>query len=332
MTATFATIATHAAYAKGVATIAYDGTVLDVWYPAPKLGDQQQFGASRTTRIDEPDMRFRALVGPDEHRGVARIAVATTIADLSQPAIDAYDAYLRLHLLSHRLIAPHEAEVAGISQLLTTAVWTNHGPCEVADFQLTRARLAARGPVTVYSVDKFPRMVDYVVPSEVLIGDADRVRLGAYLAPGTTVLHEGLVGFNAGTLGPCIVEGRIAPGVVVGEGTKIAGGAAITSACAGGGQQALSLGKHCRIGANASVGISLGDACVVEPGIYLNASTTVTISESLARLSERAPGTRIKAFEMAGKDGLVFYRSPLGSAIEVTTTAAYGSNDAADQS
>ena len=213
------------AQARGLATITHDGTVLDVWYPAPKVGEK--VASTSTKRLEEADPRFAELEGPDEDRGVARVAVETTVADLSQPAVDAYDVYLRLHLLSHRLIKPHGANMEGVFGLLANVVWTNYGPCAVADFQMTRGRLAAKGPVVVYSVDKFPRMVDYVVPSGVRIGDADRIRLGAHLAEGTTVMHEGFVNFNAGTLGSSMVEGRISAGVVVGDGTDIGGGASI---------------------------------------------------------------------------------------------------------
>ena len=179
------------AFARGLATVTHDGTVLDVWYPAPKLGES--VATTGTTRLEETPQQFAKLAGPDEDRGVARVPVATSIADISAAPVDAYDAYLRLHLLSHRLVKPHEANLDGLFGLLANVVWTNYGPCAVSDFQVVRGRLSARGPVVVFSVDKFPRMVDYVVPSGVRIGDADRVRLGAHLAEGTTVMHLSLI-------------------------------------------------------------------------------------------------------------------------------------------
>ena len=303
------------AHARGIATLTYDGTVLDVWYPAPKIGEAVT--GTGTQRLDEPDARFAALVGPDEDRGVARVAVETTIADLAQPAVDAYDVYLRLHLLSHRLIRPHGANMDGIFGLLSNVVWTNYGPCAVGDFQMTRGRLAAKGPVVVYSVDKFPRMVDYVVPSGVRIGDADRVRLGAHLAEGTTVMHEGFVNFNAGTLGASMVEGRISAGVVVGDGTDIGGGASVMGTLSGGGKETITIGQRCLLGANSGVGISLGADCVVEAGLYLTAGTKVRLSD----------GTEAKALELSGKNGLLFRRNSLTGAVEAVRAKAVELNE-----
>lgn len=243
------------ASARGLATITHEGTVLDVWFPAPKLSDDPL--SSGTERLAQSPQQFAALVGPDNDRGVARIAVTTSIASLSDAPVDTYDAYLRLHLLSHRLVLPHAVNLDGVFDLLANVVWTNYGPCAVADFQMVRGRLTARGPVTVYSVDKFPRMVDYVVPSGVRIADADRVRLGAYLAEGTTVMHEGFVNYNAGTLGVSMVEGRISSGVVIGDGTDIGGGASIMGTLSGGGKLRNSIGEHSLLGANAGIGLSL---------------------------------------------------------------------------
>lgn len=288
--------APRTAQARGIATVTHDGTVLDVWYPAPKVGEP--VASTSTKRLEEADPRFAELVGPDEARGVARVAVETTIADLSQPAIDAYDVYLRLHLLSHRLIKPHGANMDGVFGLLANVVWTNYGPCAVADFQMTRGRLAAKGPVVVFSVDKFPRMVDYVVPSGVRIGDADRIRLGAHLAEGTTVMHEGFVNFNAGTLGASMVEGRISAGVVVGDGTDIGGGASIMGTLSGGGKEQVTIGEGCLLGAEAGIGISLGDNCVVEAGLYVTAGTKVTLPD----------GKVVKASELSGADDILYIR------------------------
>ncbi|MDK8663168.1 2,3,4,5-tetrahydropyridine-2,6-dicarboxylate N-succinyltransferase [Corynebacterium coyleae] len=314
------------AIARGIATITHDGTVLDVWYPAPKV--DEAVTETGTRRLEEPDARFTNLVGPDEARGVARVTVETTIADLSAPAIDAYDVYLRLHLLSHRLIRPHGANMDGIFGLLSNVVWTNYGPCAVADFQMTRARLAENGPVVVFSVDKFPRMVDYVVPSGVRIGDADRIRLGAHLAEGTTVMHEGFVNFNAGTLGASMVEGRISAGVVVGDGTDIGGGASIMGTLSGGGKEVISLGERCLLGANAGVGISLGDDCIVEAGLYVTAGTKVVLTAPVAEALGKEAGAEVKALELSGANGLQFRRNSVTGSVEAVPAKGIELNEA----
>ncbi|CAM3025820.1 MULTISPECIES: 2,3,4,5-tetrahydropyridine-2,6-dicarboxylate N-succinyltransferase [Corynebacterium] len=314
------------AIARGIATVTHDGTVLDVWYPAPKLGEPVT--ETGTTRLEEEDPRFSHLVGPDEDRGVARVPVETQIADINEPAIDAYDVYLRLHLLSHRLVKPHGANMDGVFGLLANVVWTNYGPCEVSDFQMTRGRLAARGPVIVYSVDKFPRMVDYVVPAGVRIGDADRIRLGAHLAEGTTVMHEGFVNFNAGTLGASMVEGRISAGVTVGDGTDIGGGASIMGTLSGGGKETITLGERCLLGANAGIGISLGDDCVVEAGLYVTAGAKVVLTAEVAEALSKEAGATIKALELSGANGLQFRRNSTSGAIEVVAAKGIELNEA----
>ncbi|MGU3293770.1 2,3,4,5-tetrahydropyridine-2,6-dicarboxylate N-succinyltransferase [Williamsia sp. M5A3_1d] len=290
----------------GIATITDGGQVLDTWFPAPELGAKGESGTVEHNGDDIP-ADLRALVGTDEARGVRTVAVTTTIADLSQPPTDAHDVYLRLHLLSHRLVAPHGLNLDGQFGLLANVVWTNHGPCAVEGFELTRARLRARGPVAVNSIDKFPRMVDYVVPSGVRIGDADRVRLGAHLASGTTVMHEGFVNFNAGTLGNSMVEGRVSAGVVVGDGSDVGGGASIMGTLSGGGTQVISLGERCLLGANSGCGISLGDDCVIEAGLYVTAGTKVTGPD----------GTAVKARDLSGTNNLLFRRNSVSGAVEV---------------
>lgn len=304
------------ATARGLATITHAGTVLDAWFPAPRLSDDPL--SSGTERLDQTPQQFAALVGPDEDRGVARIAVSTSIADLSEAPVDAYDAYLRLHLLSHRLVRPHQVNLAGVYDLLANVVWTNYGPCAVADFQMVRGRLTARGPVTVYSVDKFPRMVDYVVPAGVRIADADRVRLGAHLAEGTTVMHEGFVNYNAGTLGDAMVEGRLSSGVVIGRGTDIGGGASVMGTLSGGGKEVISIGERCLLGANSGIGISLGDNCIVEAGLYVTAGTKVSVFGEAARIADVDNGTRIKAAELSGADNILYRRNSLNGAVEAT--------------
>jgi 2,3,4,5-tetrahydropyridine-2-carboxylate N-succinyltransferase len=288
----------------GLATVAADGTVLDTWFPAPALGS------------DAPDTAadLGPLTGEDEARGVRTVVVRSDIASLADPPADAHDAYLRLHLLSHRIIAPHEANMTGIFGVLTNVVWTNHGPCPVPDFELTRSRLRARGPVVVYGVDKFPRMVDYVVPSGVRIADADRVRLGAHLAEGTTVMHEGFVNYNAGTLGTSMVEGRISQGVVVGDGSDLGGAASIMGTLSGGGKEVISVGKRCLIGANAGIGISLGDDCVVEAGLYVTAGTKVTLPD----------GRTAAARTLSGQSDILLRRNSVSGAVEALPRTGEG--------
>ncbi|WP_227996536.1 2,3,4,5-tetrahydropyridine-2,6-dicarboxylate N-succinyltransferase [Nocardia australiensis] len=299
------------ATAVGIANVTADGTVLDTWYPSPRLGE---FTETATVRLEQAPEEFAALVGFDEARGVDVIAVRTTIADLSAAPVDAHEVYLRLHLLSHRLVRPHGLSLEGQFGLLSNVVWTNHGPAAVEGFELTRAKLRARGPVTVYSIDKFPRMVDYVVPSGVRIGDADRVRLGAHLASGTTVMHEGFVNFNAGTLGNSMVEGRISAGVVVGDGSDVGGGASIMGTLSGGGTTIVSVGERSLLGANAGLGIPLGDDCVLEAGLYLTAGTKVATPD----------GTVVKAAELAGRNNLLFRRNSLTGAVEVVPRKGTG--------
>ncbi|WP_308606428.1 2,3,4,5-tetrahydropyridine-2,6-dicarboxylate N-succinyltransferase [uncultured Corynebacterium sp.] len=302
------------ASARGLATITHDGTVLDVWFPAVHTDISVE--ASGTERLEEVPQQFADLVGPDEERGVARIAVETSIKDLNEAPADTYDAYLRLHLLSHRAVKPHGLNVDGIFGKLANVVWTNYGPCAVADFQMVRGRLASRGPVVVYSVDKFPRMVDYVVPSGVRIGDADRVRLGAHLAEGTTVMHEGFVNFNAGTLGASMVEGRISAGVVVGDGSDIGGGASIMGTLSGGGKEVISIGERCLLGANSGVGISLGDDAVVEAGLYVTAGTKIAVFGKIAEALGLSEGDTIKGSKLSGVSGVLLRRNSVTGAVE----------------
>ncbi len=277
-----------------------------MWFPAPELGADDDSATVRLSVAEVPE-QLAVLAGPDEDRDVETVLVRTTIASLQDKPADTYDAYLRLHLLSHRLIKPHEASMDGIFGVLANVVWTNYGPCAVDGFEAVRARLRKRGPVTVFGIDKFPRMVDYVTPTGVRIADADRVRLGAHLAPGTTVMHEGFVNFNAGTLGTSMVEGRISAGVVVDDGSDVGGGASIMGTLSGGGKEVISIGKRCLLGANAGVGISLGDDCVVEAGLYLTAGTKV----------RTADGETVKARELSGANNLLFRRNSLTGGVEV---------------
>ncbi|OBI62056.1 2,3,4,5-tetrahydropyridine-2,6-dicarboxylate N-succinyltransferase [Mycolicibacterium fortuitum] len=295
-----------AASGVGLATITADGTVLDTWFPAPELSASGEASTVKLTGEDVP-AEFSDVIGSDADRGVEVVAVRTTITDLADKPADTHDVWLRLHLLSHRLTKPHEANLDGIFGLLTNVVWTNFGPCAVEGFETVRAKLRRRGAVAVYGVDKFPRMVDYVLPSGVRIADADRVRLGAHLAAGTTVMHEGFVNFNAGTLGTSMVEGRISAGVVVDDGSDVGGGASIMGTLSGGGKEVISVGKRCLLGANSGLGISLGDDCVVEAGLYVTGGTKVTTAD----------GQTTKAVELSGANNLLFRRNSLSGAVEV---------------
>jgi 2,3,4,5-tetrahydropyridine-2,6-dicarboxylate N-succinyltransferase len=295
---------TRTAWGLGLATVAIDGTVLDAWYPAPALGS--------TSGADELEGRLTALAGPDDDRGVRRSVVRTRI-DLDAAPADVPDAYLRLHLLSHRLVRPHGLSLDGLFGVLTNVVWTSAGPCAVEDFETTRLRLLARGPVAVHGVDKFPRMTDYVVPAGVRVANADRVRLGAHLAAGTTVMHEGFVNFNAGTLGASMVEGRVSAGVVVGDGSDIGGGASVMGTLSGGGTQVVSIGARCLLGANSGVGISLGDDCVVEAGLYVTAGTKVTLADG------GHAGTVVKARELSGRSNMLLRRNSTTGRVELLT-------------
>jgi 2,3,4,5-tetrahydropyridine-2-carboxylate N-succinyltransferase len=295
------------AWAYGLATLAGPGDrVLDTWYPEPRLGAEH---ASGTIVLDSDDAppELAAAAMDDPIRGVRTVPVRTTIGSLADPPADAHDGYLRLHLLSHRLIRPHEADLTGLFGVLPNVAWTSHGPVDVAALPEVRMRFRSAGlPLNVTSIDKFPRMTDYVAPSGVRIGDADRVRLGAHLAEGTTVMHEGFVNFNAGTLGTSMVEGRISAGVVVGDGSDIGGGASIMGTLSGGGTAVIAIGERCLLGANAGLGISLGDDCIVEAGLYVTGGSRVTLPD----------GAVVKALELSGADGLVFRRNSQTGAIE----------------
>ena len=287
---------TTIASGHGIATIS-NGTTLDVWFPSPSL----------SALSGAVPAELNALIGADIARAVTREVISIEI-DITKAPEHAADAYLRLHLLSHRLVKPHGVALDGIFGLLSNVVWTSVGPCAADGFEITRARLKAiHGHVSVYGVDKFPRMVDYVVPSGVRIADADRVRLGAHLASGTTVMHEGFVNFNAGTLGTSMVEGRISSGVVVGDGTDVGGGASIMGTLSGGGKEVISIGEKCLLGANSGLGISLGDNCVIEAGTYITSAAKVRLPD----------GEIVKAGTLSGASNLLFRRNSLDGCLEV---------------
>ena len=291
------------AWGFGLATLDSAGNVLDVWFPSPELGEPP-------ADASEPE-QLTALAGKDDARDVVREVVKVVVDDLSAAPASAQDVWLRLHLISTRQCVPHSISMDGIFGLLTNVVWTNLGPCAVAGFESTRARLRAAGHhVTVYGVDKFPRLVDYVLPTGVRIADADRVRLGAHLAEGTTVMHEGFVNYNAGTLGASMVEGRISAGVLVGDGSDVGGGASIMGTLSGGGTAVISIGERCLLGANSGLGISLGDDCVVEAGCYVTAGTKVTV------LDMDGKPKVIKAAELSGASNVLFRRNSVTGTVE----------------
>lgn len=304
-----------AATAQGLATIHRDGTVLDVWFPSPMLVDDPV--EAGTTRITAP-AELAPLELVDEDRQVERVAVETHIAALGDAPKDTYDAYLRLHLLSHRMVRPHGLNLDDIAGKLANVVWTNWGPCSLENFEIVRGRLAQRGPVSIQSVDKFPRMVDYVIPEGVRIADADRVRLGAYLAPGTTVMHEGFVNFNAGSLGASTIEGRVSSGVILGDGTDVGGGASIMGTFSGGGTEIISLGQRCLLGANSGLGFPLGDDCVIEAGLYVTSGTRVTVFDELAKKVGVFHGSSIRASRLSGFSRLLFRRNSVSGSVEAS--------------
>jgi 2,3,4,5-tetrahydropyridine-2-carboxylate N-succinyltransferase len=300
-----ATTAGRSAWGWGLATTHARAGVLDTYFPAPALGSPVN---------EEAPAELLAAEHHDHVREV-HVEVVQVVIDLDTPPAGTSDAYLRLHLLSHRLVPPRSINLDGIFGSLPNVVWTGHGPCAVQDFEAVRARLRVKhGHVTVYGVDKFPRMVDYVLPTGVRIADADRVRLGAHLAEGTTVMHEGFVNYNAGTLGTSMIEGRVSAGVVVGKDSDVGGGASIMGTLSGGGTQVVSIGERCLLGANAGIGIALGNDCVVEAGLYVTAATKVTLPS----------GEIVKALTLSGESGLLFLRNSVSGAVEVRHRARAG--------
>lgn len=304
------TSANTKAWGMGLASIASDGTVLDTWYPNPALGAAPQGDA-----VYLMDKDFDALIGSDNRRKVEVRAVRTEI-DLDQPVSSTPDAYLRLHLLSHLLVKPNSINLDNLMAHLPIVAFTSIGAMAVSDYEAELPRLIREG-ISVHSIDKFPRLVDYVAPKGVRIADANRIRLGAHLSPGTTVMHEGFVNFNAGTLGVAMVEGRIAQGVVVGNGSDIGGGASIMGTLSGGGRERVSIGERALLGANAGIGISIGDDTVVEAGLYVTAGTKVTIVDGS---EERT----VKAIELSGQSNLLFRRNSVTGRVEVLHRSGSG--------
>lgn len=295
----------------GLTTITTDGTVLDAWFPEPVPG--------KDVEVD-PSPTWLDAAGVDEIRDV-RVERVTLRIDADAAPASTADAYLRLHALSHLLVRPNEINLDGIFGLLPTVAWTDTGPMDPATAAIRRPFLKRAG-IQVQGVDKFPRLTDYVTPVGVRIADAARVRLGAHLAPGTTVMHEGFVNFNAGTLGASMVEGRISQGVVVGDGSDIGGGASIMGTLSGGGTHKVSIGARCLLGANSGIGISLGDDCIVEAGLYVTAGSKVRLADN-PQTADAAKRT-VKGGELSGRDGLLFRRNSLSGAIEAVPREGVG--------
>jgi 2,3,4,5-tetrahydropyridine-2,6-dicarboxylate N-succinyltransferase len=300
-------ISTSPAWGIGLATVTAEGQVLDAWYPPGFLGLGDE-------PADAPTLPA-GLAGPRSLPGLSTVEVRTLVGSLADPIKDSADAYLRLHLLSHRLVRPNEQNLDGIFGMLANVAWTSAGPCppDRVD-ELRFIERAAGRHLAVYGVDKFPRMTDYVVPTGVRIADADRVRLGAHLAPGTTVMQAGFVNFNAGTLGTSMVEGRIVQGVVVGDGSDIGAGGSIAGTLSGGGKDRISIGERSLLGANAGAGISLGDDSVIEAGTYITPSSKVTLPD----------GRVVKARELSGVNGLLFWRNSVTGALEARPRTGTG--------
>ncbi|MGB4136212.1 MAG: 2,3,4,5-tetrahydropyridine-2,6-dicarboxylate N-succinyltransferase [Microbacterium sp.] len=298
----------------GLSTIADDGTVLDAWFPEAGLGD----GTADAGQLE----RWAAHAGPDDRRAVRVEPLRLTI-DLDAPVASTADAYLRLHALSLLLVRPNDLNLDGLFARLPVVAWTNAGPMLPADVSRLRPALQRHG-IQVQGIDRFPRLIDYVQPEGVRIADASRVRLGAHLSPGTTVMHEGFVNFNAGTLGTAMIEGRVSQGVVVGDGSDIGGGASIMGTLSGGGAHRVSIGARTLLGANAGVGISLGDDCIVEAGLYITAGTKVVLADE----APAADGRRrsVKAADLSGHDGLLFRRNSLTGAVEVSRRSGAGAH------
>ena len=302
------------AWGTGLTTIAGDGTVLDAWFPEigtghPSAGDV----AASLVTLD-------AFSGPDDRRNVT-VETVHLIVDLDAAPASTADAYLRLHALSHLVVRPNEVNLDGIFGHLPTVAWTNAGPVHPDEAARLRPVLQRAG-IQVQGLDKFPRLTDYVQPAGVRIADASRVRLGAHLSPGTTVMHEGFVNFNAGTLGASMVEGRISQGVVVGDGSDIGGGASIMGTLSGGGQHRVSIGERTLLGANSGIGISLGDDCVVEAGLYVTAGTKIVLVDG--PVTADGTKTTVKGAQLSGKSGILYRRNSLSGAVEAVRRDGVG--------
>lgn len=289
------------------------GEELDTWFPWPHLG-------TINTRQEQKEREQLTTSQSEDSHEVCftRERLQTQCINLDEPPASPSDAYLRLHLLSHRLVEPNTINLEGIFHVLPNIAWTNKGPLSPAALQQARllTRRSRAQELIVYSIDKFPSMLNYVAPPGVRIADGIRVRLGAYLSPGTTVMHEGFSNFNAGTRGTSMVEGRISQGVVVDTDSDIGGGASTMGTLSGGGKQRVSLGKRCLLGANSGLGIPLGDDCVVEAGLYITAGTKVAIIDENVTAYHQEPQI-VAARELAGQSHMLLRRNSITGRIEM---------------
>ncbi|WP_311944273.1 2,3,4,5-tetrahydropyridine-2,6-dicarboxylate N-succinyltransferase [Halomonas piscis] len=333
-------------FALGIGTQNTRGDWLEVYYPAPLVHPDDGLAAAVQTALEAPAGTAAVSFLPEDcaaladalqsagHPEQAELAEALShsrrplvamLLDSDRPPQTTPEVYLKLHLLSHRLVKPHGVDLTGMFGLLRNVAWTSEGAIDVDELPARRlkARLEGR-PLSVASVDKFPRMADYVVPEGVRIGDAARVRLGAYLGEGTTVMHEGFVNFNAGSEGPGMIEGRVSAGVIVGRGSDLGGGSSTMGTLSGGGSLTIRVGEDCLIGANAGVGIPLGDRCTVEAGLYVTAGTRVTLIDA-----DGNEAGIVTARELAGQSDLLLRRHSRTGRIEcLTNQSAAALNEA----
>jgi 2,3,4,5-tetrahydropyridine-2,6-dicarboxylate N-succinyltransferase len=298
------------AWGHGLATVSADGLVLDTWFPTTHLGE------TPADAVGLVPAELEKAAGRDNRRAVEIVPVTIAI-ELAAPPTSTSDAYLRLHLLSHLHVLPNGLNLDGIYGQLPIVAFTTAGPMTPEEFANRRTELQRAG-ISILALDKFPRLLDYVTPARVRIADAARVRLGAYLSAGTTVMHEGFVNFNAGTLGESMVEGRISQGVVVGNGSDIGGGASIMGTLSGGGTHRVSIGQRSLLGANAGIGISLGDDCLVEAGLYVTGGTKVTLRGG------DTDGHVVKARELSGHSNLEFRRNSTSGVVEASSRDGHG--------
>ena len=321
-------------FAIGVGSKNSRGEWLEVFYPAPLLNPEQGLSdivavslGLTSGEIEPSSEQLAALQSALKHNGYSDMAktveqliassrpLVAVLLPENTPPTTVPQGYLKLHLLSHRLAKPHGTNLTGIFGTLKNVAWTNVGAIDIEELpeRLLQARMAGQ-PLSVDCVDKFPKMVDYVVPSGIRIADTSRVRLGAYVGEGTTVMHEGFINFNAGCEGPNMIEGRISAGVYCGAGSDVGGGASIMGTLSGGGSMVISMGEKCLLGANAGLGIPLGDRCTLEAGLYITAGTIVTMLDDQKQVS----GT-LKARDLAGKSDLLFRRNSVTGTVECLT-------------
>ena len=279
-------------YALGLATESSNGDMLEVYFPYIEFGEKKNI-------LKKP------IVNSSENKKV--IEINCDLSDLSSPIKNIADAYLRLHLLSYKFVLPNSINLEGLFRALPNIVWTNQGAVSIEDIEskLLESKIKSQN-LYIRSIDKFPCLTDYIIPQGVRIADASRVRLGAYLSEGTTIMHEGFVNFNAGTLGKAMIEGRISAGVVVGSDSDLGGGCSTMGTLSGGNNTKISIGKNCLLGANSGLGIPLGDNCIIEAGLYLTSGTKVALYD----------GSILKASELSNKDNLLFRRNSITGSVE----------------